>query len=116
MLHEIAPENNVAVARGGFVRDRLTGKYVQKITITNNNATALNGPFYLVLDSLNPANSLSNSTGTTSVYLPSGSPYIVIPGGALAPGGSASVTLQLTNPTNGAITYTPRVLNSIVTP
>ncbi len=116
MLHEIAPENNVAVARGGFVRDRLTGKYVQKVTITNNNATALNGPFYLVLDSLNPANSLSNSTGTTSVYLPSGSPYIVIPGGALAPGGSASVTLQLTNPTNGAITYTPRVLNSIVTP
>jgi hypothetical protein len=115
-IHEIAADNNATVTRGGFVRDRLTGKYVQKVTITNNNAAALNGPFYLVLDALNPANSLSNSSGTTTINSPTGSPYIVVPGSSLAPGASASVTLQFTNPANAAITYTPRTLNSISIP
>ncbi len=116
MLHEIAPDNNVAVARGGFVRDRLTGKYAQKITITNNNATALNGPFNLVLDSLSVNATLSNATGVTNIYVPAGSPVITIPGATLAPGASASVTLQFGNPTNAAITYTARTLNSITAP
>ena len=116
MIHEIAPDNNVAIARGGFVRDRLTGKYVQKVTITNNNAAALNGPFYYVLDSLSTNATLFNASGTTSVYTPAGSSFIAVPGATLAPGASASVTLQFNNPTNAAITYSPRTLNSITTP
>ena len=115
-IHEIAPDNNVAVVRGGFVRDRLTGKYAQKVTITNNNATALNGPFYLVLDSLSSNATLSNANGTTSVYTPAGSSFITVPGSTLAPGASASVTLQFGNPTNAAITYSTRTLNSITNP
>ena len=115
-MHEIAPDNNVAITRGGFVRDRLTGKYVQKVTITNNNATALNGPFYVVLDSLSTNATLFNASGTTSVYTPAGSSFITVPGSTLAPGASASVTLQFNNPTNAAITYSPRTLNSITAP
>ncbi len=116
ILHEIAPVNNVAVSRGSPVRDRRTGTYAQQVTITNNNAGALSGPFYLVLDSLGTNATLSNATGVTSVYTPTGSSYITIPGGSLAAGGSATVTLQFTNPTNAAITYTPRVINSVPTP
>ncbi len=116
MIHEIAPDNNVAITRGGFVRDRLTGKFAQKITITNNNATALNGPFFVVLDSLSVNATLSNASGTTSVYTPAGSSFIAVPGATLAPGASASVTLLFNNPTNAAIIYSPRTLNSITAP
>ena len=116
VMHEIAPVNNVAVTRGNPVRDRRTGIYAQQVTLTNNNAAALTGPFYLVLDSLSSNAALSNATGTTSVYAPTGSSYITVPGGTLAAGVSATVTLQFTNPSNAAITYTARVLNSIVTP
>jgi hypothetical protein len=116
LIHEIAPTNNVTVVRGGITRDRLTGKYGQQITITNNNAGPLAGPFYLALDSLSANATLANSTGTTSVYAPLNSPVITVPGSSLAPGASASVALQFTNPSNGAITYTARVLNSIATP
>ncbi len=117
VMHEIAPTNNVAVALSGIIRDRRTGKYVQSVTITNNNAGALTGPFFVALDSLSVNATLVNATGTTSVYAPLTSSYITVPAGAtLAPGASASVTLQFTNPTNAAITYTARVLNSIATP
>lgn len=116
MVHDIAPVNNVTVTRGGIVRDRRTGKYAQKVTITNNNANALDGSFVLALDSLSPTATLSNSAGVTAAYAPLGSPYITVSGSPLAAGASASVTLQFNNPTNAAISYTSRVLNSVVTP
>jgi len=116
MLHDLAPTNNVTVARGGYVRDRRTGNYSQQVTLTNNNPGALTGPFYLVLDSLSANATLSPAAGTTTVYAPLASPYVVVPGSSLAPGAAVNVTLQFVNPTNAAITYTPRVLNSIVMP
>jgi hypothetical protein len=116
VIQDIAPTNNVAVTRGGIVRDRSTGKFVQKVTITNNNPGALAGPFYLAVDGLSANATLFNATGTTATYPPLGSSYITIPGGTLAAGSSASVNLQFTNSNNGAITFTSRVLNSIVAP
>jgi hypothetical protein len=115
VVHDIAPLNNVTVKRGGIVRDRRTGKFVQTITITNPHAETLGGSFYLALDSLSPNATLFNATGTTAAYTPA-SPYITVTTGDLAPGASATVNLQFTNPTSGAITYTSRVLNSVVTP
>ncbi|MBU6327343.1 MAG: hypothetical protein KGQ89_06935 [Verrucomicrobia bacterium] len=118
-LHEIAPGNNVAVTRGGFVRDRRSGKIVQQITIKNNNPGPLAGPFHVVLDALSPTANLDNSNGSTVNYGPTGSPYItiVIPGpGTLAPGASVSGVLQFTNPGNQAINYSTRTFNSIPTP
>ncbi len=115
-LQEIAPLNNVAVKLGGFVRDRRTGFYAQQVTITNNTAGTLAGPFFLVLDGLSPSATLSNASGSTSVYPPTAKPYITVPGSSLAPGASATVSLQFSNPTNAAISYTARTLNSIPTP
>ena len=118
-MHEIAPENNVIVTRGGFVRDRLSGKIVQQITLKNNNPGPLAGPFHVVLDALSPTATLANAIGSTTNYGPTGSPYItiVIPGpGTLAPGASVSGVLQFSNPGNQAINYSTRTLNSIPTP
>ncbi len=115
-VQEIAPLNNVAVKLGGFVRDRRTGLYSQQVTLTNKTAGALAGPFFLVLDGLSPSATLSNAVGSTSVYPPTAKPYITVPGTSLAPGASATVSLQFSNPTNAAISYTARTLNSITTP
>jgi hypothetical protein len=52
----------------------------------------------------------------TATFAPLGAPYIQVPGASLAPGASASVVLQFTNPSNAAITYTTRVLNGVPTP
>jgi hypothetical protein len=118
-IHEIAPANNVAVTRGGFVRDRRSGKIMQQITLKNNNPGPLAGPFHVVLDALSPTATLANANGSTTNYGPTGSPYItiVIPGpGTLAPGASVSGVLQFTTPGNQAINSSSRTVNSIPTP
>lgn len=119
-IHDLAPTNNVVVTRGGFVRDRRTGFYSQQVTISNQNAEALTGPFYLVLDTLSANATLSNSSGVTVNYPPANSPVAlfsaIAPGASLAAGASTTLTLQFTNSNNGAITYTARVLNSVTAP
>lgn len=116
MIHDIAPLNNVAVTRGGIVRDRATGKYTQKITITNNTTNTLAGPFHVVVDGLSSNATLSNKTGNTANYAPTAAPFATVTSGNLAAGESASITLQFTNSTNGTISYSTRTLNSITTP
>jgi hypothetical protein len=100
------------------VRDRRTGRWVQQVTITNNNPGTLQGPFFVVLDGLSENVTLANATGMTTVYAPLNRPYIQVPapGAGLAAGASASVTLEFNNPSNGAIAYTTRTLNSIAVP
>lgn len=111
-IHQVAPTNNLSVTRSGIARDRRTGLYAQQVTVKNNNAGAVSGPFFLALDS--PANvSLSNASGTTANYPSLGNPYITVPGSSLAPGAASSVTLQFSNPANSGIIYTPRTLNGI---
>ncbi|MES1254171.1 MAG: hypothetical protein ABUS56_01085 [Acidobacteriota bacterium] len=116
VIHQVAPLNNAVVTRGGFVRDRRTGTYAQQVTITNNTTATETGPFFVVLDGLPESAALSNRTGVTATFAPLAAPYIQVPGASLAPGASASVVLQFTNPSNAGITYTPRVLNGIPTP
>jgi hypothetical protein len=102
----------VVVTSSGFVRDRRTGLYSQQITIQNATSAVLSGLVDLALDNLSANAALSNKTGTVASNPPVGSPYIAIPGtsAGLAVGASATVTLQFTNPGNGAITYTARTL------
>lgn len=114
LLHEVAPA--VTVKRGGFLRDRRTGTFNQEVTFTNNNASALTGSFHLALDGLSANAVLSNKTGDTTTALPAGSPYITVSSGNLAPGASATVTLQFTNPSGAAINYSARPLSGIATP
>ena len=111
-----SPINNAQSARSGIIRDRRTGLYLQNFTVTNTTAASLTGPFYVALDNLTTGVSLANSAGTTLNVLPSGSPYLTITTGPLAPSASASVQLQFTNPSNGPVNYHGRVLNGIATP
>lgn len=98
-----------SVTRGGFLLNRRTNQVNQQVTLKNVSGQTFNGPFYLVLDSLSSNTSLVNATGTTS----GGSPYVAIPSGPLAPGGSVSVVLQFTLPSSGGITYNPRTPNAL---
>jgi hypothetical protein len=106
VLHQLG----VYATRGGFVRDRRTGTYSQQITVTNGTAVPMS-TISVALDTLSGNATLTNANGSTVNNLPAGSPYVSIPG-TLAPGASATVTLQFANPTNAGITYATRVLNT----
>ncbi|MEO7099199.1 MAG: alkaline phosphatase PhoX, partial [Luteolibacter sp.] len=115
VLHQIAPTNNLQVTRSGYVRDRRTGLYAQQLTLKNNQASQVSGPFSVALDSLTFNVSLANANGTTANFPTLGNSYISVPGSALAPGASTTVTLQFANPSNTAIDYAPRTLNGTST-
>ncbi len=102
--------NSVTVTRLGFVLNLATGRYSQTVTVTNNSPNTITGPISLVLDSLSSDAALFNATGTTdSLESPAGSPYLNV-NVNLATGQKASFTLQFTDPTRAAITYSTRVL------
>ncbi|MCW3094391.1 MAG: repeat-containing protein [Chthonomonadaceae bacterium] len=83
--------------------------YTQTLTITNTTGSAINGPIYLVLDSLGGANvQLTNQNGTTLVLTPTGRPYLTL-SGPLAAQGSVKVTLKFSNPGKTTLSYTPRL-------
>lgn len=101
---------SVSVKRLGFVLNPATKRYGQTITVTNTSTHIITGPTSLVLDSLSANATLFNATGITdSLEQPAGSPYLNS-NGNLAPGQSVSFSLQFTDPTNTAISYTTRVL------
>jgi uncharacterized repeat protein (TIGR01451 family) len=96
----------VSVVLGGPRLNRATNRYVQVVTLTNNGASLVNAN--LVLDALSSNASLFSPTGVTGCTSPAGQPYKAV--GALAPGVPVQLTLEFTNPSNGAIGYTPRIV------
>ena len=98
------------IQRGGYHFNFSNRSVAQIVTLTNTGKTTISEPISLVLDGLSSGVTLTNASGTTSATSPSGSPYINLPTGSLAPGQSVSVTLQLADPTLVAIAYTTRVL------
>jgi hypothetical protein len=99
--------SSVTVTEGPIVLNPVTRLYVETVTVTNNSGYAIY-PISLVLDNLTNA-TLVNATGTTSFESPSLSPYITMTNGVAA-GQTIPFSLQFRDPTNGAITYTTRVL------
>ena len=100
----------LSVTRGGFIYNRGTKIYSQTVTITNSGSSIVTGPISLVLDGL-VNGTLTNATGTTdSSSPPSGSPYINLTVGSLAPGASAMVTLLFSDSGNASISYTTRTI------
>jgi hypothetical protein len=65
---------------------------------------AITNPVYLAVNNLSSNTTLINSIGVTVMSSPAGSPYVLVSGSGLAPGASASVTLQFSNPASGGIT------------
>ena len=90
------------------------GRSKQVVTLTNVGADPLAGPLTLVLDRLkDPAATLRNAAGSTTVAGRPGSPYVNVtpPGSVLAPGASVTVKLKFLNPNlNGSLRYRTRVL------
>lgn len=105
----------MTVTRSGFVLNRRTGRVSQQVTVTSLSTIPLTAPVYLALDSLSPNTTLVNSAGTTTTT-PSGSPYVLISNTDLAPGATANVSLEFTNPSSGGVTYTPRTLFGVAAP
>ena len=103
--------SQVTVTRGGFRYVFATRLYQQTITVRNTSGSPIAGPIAVALDNLTPGVTLANADGTTMCALPAGSPYKVVTMGSLAPGASATATLQFGNPMNRVINYTERTLS-----
>ena len=99
----------VQVTRSGFGYNFASQRFVQTVTVKNVSGTPIASPISLVLDTLSGNAALYNPTGTTACATPAGSPFINWLS-SLAPGASASIVLQFTNPTKAGIMYTTRVL------
>ncbi len=109
--------STIDIARSGYTFNRRLGQFTQVVTVTNRGQQAINGPIEVVLDNLSSNTTLANATGTTANNVPLGSPYIAVPGvTSLAPGASASVTLQFTTPSTGSISYSPRAISGTANP
>jgi hypothetical protein len=84
-----------SIFAGGLAYNRGTRLFYETVTITNTGSIAINGPIQLAFNSLPSGLTLANSVGTA----PNGSPYLTI-ASSLAPGASASVVAQFSNPSN----------------
>jgi len=101
--------SQVQVTRSGFGYNFATQRFVQTVTMKNVSGGPVASPISLVLDHLSSNATLYGATGTTACATPAGSPFINWLA-SLAPGASAAIVLQFTNPTKAGITYGTRVL------
>jgi hypothetical protein len=93
----------IKTVASGLVYSRATQMFSGTVTITNVSNSSIVGPFQIVLDSLTAGVTLANATSTFG-----GWPFITVPAvGTLAPGQSATVTLQLKDPSNATINFSP---------
>jgi len=99
------------IMASGYVVNRRTNTVTQTVTVTNLLDAPLAGPVYIAAGGLSANTSLVNALGTTQVNAPVGSPYVLLSGSGLAPGASATATLQFTPPTSGSITDSLEVIS-----
>ena len=93
----------VSTTASGLVYSRVSQTFNGTATVTNISGATISGPFQMVLTSLTSGVTLRDATGTFK-----GSPYITVPSvSALAPGQSATVNLQFSDPSNVKISFTP---------
>jgi hypothetical protein len=100
----------VAVTRSGFIYNPGTRRFSQTVRITNTSASAIVGPFALVLDALSTNATVFNASGVTSCIAPAGNPFVTSAALSLEPGASVTLVLQFTNPSRAPISYATRVL------
>lgn len=99
----------MTISRGGYRFNRAIGRFVQTVVLTNI-GTTITGPVSLVLDNLSPNAGLYQKTGVTNLLVPANSPYATVVAGNMAIGAKISMTLEFTDPTMAAITYSTRIL------
>lgn len=106
--------------RSGLRLNRISGFYVQQVTVTHvGNAPNL-GPFYMLLDDLPAEVSLVSKSGSTEQAEPLNRPYVAIPPGAngltLAPGATRTFVFEFLNPSRAEITYSLAVVSGSESP
>ena len=101
----IIPPTQVSTTASGLAYSRVSKNFVGTVTIKNIGSTTITTPtnFQVVLTALPSGVTLANSAGTFN-----GSPYITVPTvKSLAAGGSVTVAVQFSNPSNAIINFTP---------
>ena len=106
----------IQFSRGGLVLNRRTGRWVQNVTVSNASGAAISGTLALVVDNLSSNATLFGAAGATSLLAPIGSSFVKLPVSTLNAGQSVTVSLEFVNPTNGKITYTPRLTAGAANP
>ena len=97
------PPSEIATRASGLAYSRISRTFNGTVTITNISSGALSGPFQILLTGLTAGVTLANATGDFS-----GSPFLTVPAVAsLAPGHSATVSVQFQDPSFGTINFTP---------
>ncbi len=89
-------QTNLTISTQGPVYNRGTKSYVVTVTLTNNTGAAIVGPIEAVFNNLPSTITLTNSAGTSPI---GGGPYLSL-GSGLAPGASAVLTAEFSDPTN----------------
>lgn len=97
---------NVSAVSSAFLLNRATRLYVGTIRVTNTSSQAISGPIQVAIGNLPSGITVANRAGTT----PGGLPYLTVPGvTSLAPGETATVQLQLSDPSAAPISFTMTV-------
>jgi probable HAF family extracellular repeat protein len=105
-LAVLVPATQISATASGLrLLSRATGIVSGTITIQNISRSTVNGPFQILLEQLSGDVQLVNASGTFD-----GFPYITVAGvNSLAPGQSATVGVQFSDPSRVAISFTPLV-------
>jgi hypothetical protein len=99
------PGPPISTTASGLAYSRPSQTFNGTVTISNTSSSSVDGPFQIIFSSLTFGVTLANATGTHS-----GSPYITVPAvTSLAPGQSATISVQFKNPSNAKINFTPTV-------
>jgi hypothetical protein len=99
----VIPSSVISTTASGLLYSRVTRQFTGTVTIQNISAASVSGPLEIGFTNLPSGVTLVNATGTFS-----GSPYILAPSiSALAPGQSATVSVQFSDPSMTAITFAP---------
>jgi hypothetical protein len=101
--------SRVLTTASGLVYSRVTQTFQGRVTLTNISSSAVSGPIQILFFGMPATVTLVNATGN----LP-GTPYLTIPGSALAPGQSITVPVQFKNPSNATINFTPAIYSGSI--
>jgi rhamnogalacturonan endolyase len=95
--------DRVSTTASGLVYSRVTQTFNGTVTIANVSAVPINGPFQIVFTSLTGGVTLLGATGNFN-----GNSFLTFsPGSTLAPGQSATLQVQFSDPSLAKINFTP---------
>jgi hypothetical protein len=91
----------ISAKASGFLYNRATKLYTGNLTLTNTGA-AINTPVAVALSGLTANVTLANALGQYN-----GAPYTTITNSGLVAGGSITIAVSFSNPSNSKINFTP---------